>query len=163
MHPLLERAIEEKFGELNELQVRAFEEVSAGKSVLIVAPTGSGKTEAAVLPVFNAILEEKLDPISAIYIAPLKALNRDLLDRLLWWGERLGVNVEVRHGDTSSYRKAQQVKKPPHMLIITPETLGVILTMRSFRKALKNVRFVVVDEIVELVDNKRGAQLSLAL
>ena len=163
MHPLLKRAIEEKFEGLNELQIRAFEEVSAGKSVLIVAPTGSGKTEAAVLPVFNAILEEKLDPISAIYIAPLKALNRDLLDRLLWWGERLGVNVEVRHGDTSSYRKAQQVKKPPHMLIITPETLGVILTMRSFRKALKNVRFVVVDEIVELVDNKRGAQLSLAL
>ncbi|MDK2854694.1 MAG: ATP-dependent helicase Lhr and Lhr-like helicase [Thermococcaceae archaeon] len=110
MHPLLKRAIEEKFESLNELQIRAFEEVSSGKSVLIIAPTGSGKTEAAVLPVFNAILEEKLDPISVIYIAPLKALNRDLLDRLLWWGEKLGLNVEVRHGDTSSYKKAQQVK-----------------------------------------------------
>lgn len=163
MHPLLKKAIEEKFGGLNELQIRAFEEVSSGKSVLIVAPTGSGKTEAAVLPVFNAILEEGLAPVSALYIAPLKALNRDLLDRLLWWGEKLGLNVEVRHGDTSSYKKAQQVKKPPHMLIITPETLGVILTMKSFRKALKNIKFVVIDEIVELVDNKRGVQLSLSL
>ena len=163
MHFLLKKAIKEKFGGVNELQMKAFEEVSSGKSVLIVAPTGTGKTEAAVLPVFNAILEDGLKPISALYIAPLKALNRDLLDRLLWWGEKLNLNVEVRHGDTSAYRKAQQVKKPPHVLIITPETLGIILTMKSLRKAISNVKFVVVDEIVELVDNKRGAQLSLAL
>lgn len=163
MHFLLKRAIKEKFGGLNKLQIRAFEEVSSGRSVLIVAPTGSGKTEAAVLPVFNAILEKGLKPISVLYIAPLKALNRDLLDRLIWWGEKLNLDVEVRHGDTSAYRKSKQVKKPPHMLIITPETLGVILTMRSLRKALSNVRFVIVDEIVELVDNKRGIQLSLAL
>ncbi|WP_456395336.1 DEAD/DEAH box helicase [Thermococcus sp.] len=162
MHPLLKKAIKERFP-LNELQQKAFREISSGKSVLIIAPTGSGKTEAALMPVFNAILENNLKPLSALYIAPLKALNRDLLDRLLWWGERLGLSVEVRHGDTSAYRKAKQVKNPPHLLIITPETLGVILTMKSFRKALSNLEFVIVDEIAELASNKRGAQLTLAL
>ncbi|WP_461862797.1 DEAD/DEAH box helicase, partial [Thermococcus sp.] len=163
MHPLLRKVIQEKFGKLNELQQKAFREISSGKSVLIIAPTGSGKTEAAVLPVFDAVLKKGLEPVSALYIAPLKALNRDLLDRLLWWGKRLGLNVEVRHGDTSAYRKAKQVKNPPHLLIITPETLGVVLTMKSFRKALSNLKFVIVDEIAELADNKRGAQLTLAL
>ncbi|WP_297513579.1 DEAD/DEAH box helicase, partial [Thermococcus sp.] len=155
--------IRERFGRLNRLQQDAFREVSSGKSVLIIAPTGSGKTEAAVLPVFNEILEEGLKPISALYIAPLKALNRDLLERLEWWGRKLGITVEVRHGDTSSYRKAKQTKNPPQMLIITPETLGVILTVKSLRKHLSNVKFVIVDEIVELVDNKRGSQLLLNL
>lgn len=163
MHPLLRKTIRERFRRLNDLQMKAFREVSSGKSVLIIAPTGSGKTEAAVLPVFNEILRGDLKPISALYVAPLKALNRDLLERLEWWGERLGISVEVRHGDTSAYRKAKQTKNPPRMLIITPETLGVILTVKSLRKHLENVRFVIVDEIAELVDNKRGAQLLLNL
>ncbi|QDA31719.1 DEAD/DEAH box helicase [Thermococcus indicus] len=163
MHLLLKKAIRERFGRLNRLQQDAFKEVSSGKSVLIIAPTGSGKTEAAVLPVFNEILEEGLKPISALYIAPLKALNRDLLERLEWWGRKLGITVEVRHGDTSAYRKAKQTKNPPQMLIITPETLGVILTVKSLRKHLENVKFVIVDEIAELVDNKRGTQLLLGL
>ncbi|MCD6523852.1 MAG: DEAD/DEAH box helicase, partial [Thermococcus sp.] len=163
MHPLLRKAIKERFGKLNRLQQDSFKEVSSEKSVLIIAPTGSGKTEAAVLPVFNKILEEGLKPISALYIAPLKALNRDLLERLEWWGRKLGITVEVRHGDTSAYKKARQTKNPPQMLIITPETLGVILTVKSLRKHLENVKFVIVDEIAELVDNKRGAQLLLNL
>ncbi|NJE76880.1 DEAD/DEAH box helicase [Thermococcus sp. ES12] len=163
MHPLLRKAIRERFGRLNRLQQDAFREVSSGKGVLIIAPTGSGKTEAAVLPVFNEILEGGLKPISALYIAPLKALNRDLLERLEWWGKKLGITVEVRHSDTSAYRKAKQTKNPPQMLIITPETLGVILTVKSLRKHLENVKFVIVDEIAELVDNKRGAQLLLNL
>ncbi|NJE02752.1 DEAD/DEAH box helicase [Thermococcus sp. MV11] len=163
MHPLLRKAIKERFGRLNRLQQDAFREVSSGKGVLIIAPTGSGKTEAAVLPVFNEILEGGLKPVSALYVAPLKALNRDLLERLEWWGKKLGITVEVRHGDTSAYRKAKQTKSPPQILIITPETLGVILTVKSLRKHLENVKFVIVDEIAELVDNKRGAQLLLNL
>ncbi len=89
MHPpLLRKTIRERFRRLNDLQMKAFREVSSGgKSVLIIAPTGSGKTEAAVLPVFNEILRGgDLKPISALYVAPLKALNRDLLERLEWWG-----------------------------------------------------------------------------
>jgi len=163
MHILLKKAIKEKFGKLNELQLKAFGEISSGKSVLIIAPTGSGKTEAAVLPVLDSILKNDLKPISALYIAPLKALNRDLLERLKWWGAKTGIKVEVRHGDTSAYKKARQVRNPPHLLIITPETLGIILAMRSLRDYLKNVKFVIVDEVAELVDNKRGAQLILGL
>jgi len=163
MHPLLKKAIREKFGRLNSLQQDAFKAISHGKGALIIAPTGSGKTEAAVLPVLNKILEGGLKPISALYIAPLKALNRDLLGRLEWWGEKLGIRVDVRHGDTSSYRKAKQAKNPPDVLIITPETLDILLTVKSFKEHLKNVRFVIVDEIAELVDNKRGAQLLLNL
>ncbi|AIF69650.1 large helicase [Palaeococcus pacificus DY20341] len=162
MHKLLASALKERF-QLNELQIRAFNEVISGKSTLIIAPTGSGKTESAFLPVLNEILEQNLSPISALYIAPIKALNRDLLERLKWWGERTNLSVEVRHGDTSQYAKARQVKKPPHVLIITPETLGILLTMKSMRKHLSNVRFVIIDEIAELIDNKRGIQLSLAL
>ena len=145
MHPLLRKAIRERFGKLNRLQQDAFREVSSGKSVLIIAPTGSGKTEAAVLPVFNEILEGGLKSISVLYVAPLKALNRDLLERLEWWGGKLRISVEIRHGDTSAYRKAKQTKNPPQMLIITPETLGVILTVKSLRKHLENVKFVIVD------------------
>ncbi|MFA4639794.1 DEAD/DEAH box helicase [Pyrococcus kukulkanii] len=164
MHILLRKAIKEKFGKLNSLQVEAFRVIAGErKSALIVAPTGSGKTEAAILPIFEVIIRENLPPISALYIAPLKALNRDLLERIKWWGERLGVSVEVRHGDTPQSRKAKQVKNPPHILIITPETLPILLTMKSLRQFLKNIKFVVVDEVVELVDNKRGVQLALNL
>ncbi|AEH24741.1 DEAD/DEAH box helicase [Pyrococcus yayanosii] len=163
MHITLRKAVREKFGSLNELQIKAFREIKAGKSVLIIAPTGSGKTEAAFLPVLDTILKEGLKPIAALYIAPLKALNRDLLERLEWWGEKTGVRVEVRHGDTPQSRRARQVRNPPHVLIITPETLGIILTMNSLRPYLRNVRYVIVDEVAELVDNKRGAQLILNL
>ncbi|CAB49731.1 DEAD/DEAH box helicase [Pyrococcus abyssi] len=163
MHILLKKAIKEKFRELNRLQIEAFKRISEGKSVLIIAPTGSGKTEAAILPVMNSILKDGLPPISCLYIAPLKALNRDLLERLKWWEAKTGIRIDVRHGDTTQYRRAKQVRNPPHVLITTPETLPALLTVKSLRPYLKNVRFVVVDEVTELIDNKRGAQLILNL
>ncbi|AFK22827.1 DEAD/DEAH box helicase [Pyrococcus sp. ST04] len=164
MHILIRKAIKEKFGRLNQIQIEAFRRIyGEKKSTLIIAPTGSGKTEAAILPVINSILEENLPPISALYIAPLKALNRDLLERLMWWGKRTGVMVDVRHGDTPQSKRARQVRNPPHILIVTPETLPIILTMKSLRPFLRNVKFVIIDEIAELVDNKRGVQLILNL
>ncbi|AEC52824.1 ATP-dependent helicase [Pyrococcus sp. NA2] len=164
MHILLKKAIKEKFGKLNKLQIEAFKRIVRDRnSTLIIAPTGSGKTEAAILPVLNAILEENLSPITCLYIAPIKALNRDLLDRLKWWEEKTGIRIEVRHGDTPQSKRSKQVRSPPHVLITTPETLPAILTTKSLRPYLKNVKFVIVDEITELVDNKRGAQLILNL
>ncbi|MFB6303892.1 MAG: DEAD/DEAH box helicase [Haloferacaceae archaeon] len=167
------------FATPTEPQRRAIPPLAAGRSALVVAPTGTGKTETAMLPVFDAIVErrERDDPdavgepgpgegrfgISALYVTPLRALNRDMRDRLEWWGDRLDVEVDVRHGDTTDYRRGQQADDPPDVLVTTPETLQAILTGEKLRRALSDVEHVVVDEVHELAASKRGAQLTVGL
>ena len=149
--------------EPTEVQKRAYPVIRSGKNVLIIAPTGSGKTEAALLPVLAEMLEGGAEPVTLLYITPLRALNRDLLGRVKWWGEKLGFRVDVRHGDTTRYARSRQAKEPPHILITTPESLQAILPAEKMGKHLENVRFVIVDEIHELAAEKRGYQLSVAL
>jgi len=151
------------FKEPTEVQKRAYHPIRDRKNALIVAPTGSGKTEAALLPLLERILAEGAKPIALLYITPLRALNRDLLERIKWWGESLGLTVDVRHGDTSQYRRSKQAAEPPHVLITTPETLQAILPAQKMGEHLKNVQAVIVDEIHELVGEKRGYQLAIAL
>lgn len=132
-----------------------------------MAPTGFGKTEAAVLPILSKLAELKargvvLDGVQALYITPLRALNRDMVERLSFFCKMLGLTLGVRHGDTSSYERVKQKQQPPHILVTTPESLGALL-VAGMRDSLKNVRFVVVDEVHELAYSKRGVQLSLAL
>ena len=147
-------------------QALAFPPILEGKNVLLIAPTGTGKTEAVVLPVFSRLVEEKNQEqkgIQIIYITPLRALNRDMFKRLTYWAEQLGITVEVRHGDTEKKTRRLQAKKPPTMLVTTPETLQSILPGTQMRRHLKNVKVVIVDEVHDLAGSKRGAQLSIAL
>lgn len=162
--PQMRALIKEKgFIEPTLAQRLGIPEIIKGSNVLIIAPTGIGKTEAACLPLFDKISSAKAEPISLLYITPMRALNRDLLDRLVWWANKLDLDIAVRHGDTTQNERKAQVDAPPHILISTPETLQAILAGKRFREHLKNIKHVVIDEIHELVESKRGTQLAIAL
>jgi len=137
------------FGRPTDIQVKGMPAIRSGKDTLIIAPTGCGKTESCLLPLFDKLMEKEktYKPISILYITPLKSLNRDLLKRILWWSNDLGFEVSVRHGDTTQYERGMQAENPPHVLISTPETLQAVLVGSRMRKHLGNVRHIVIDEI----------------
>ncbi len=147
--------------ELTEVQEQAIPKVLSGRHTLIVAPTGSGKTEAALLPVLSKIVSanRSVKPIAVLYITPLRALNRDMFRRIESICRALGIKVAIRHGDTSSYARRMIASNPPHILITTPETLSIMLVNEAMRKHLRNVRWVIIDEFHELLGSKRGAHL----
>ncbi len=149
---------------LTEIQEMAIPLILSGKNALLIAPTGSGKTEAALWPVLTMMKREGVEEgFVTLYVTPLRALNRDLEERVTYWSSRCGFDVGVRHGDTSKAERARQSRSPPHVLITTPETLLIIMSGPKISKWLKNVRYVIIDEVHELLDHKRGTQLSLSL
>jgi len=180
LRPYVKEWFKRNFKELTLPQKFSIPLIKKGKNVLITSPTGSGKT----LSMFASILDElfrlgekgKLEEkIYCVYISPLRALDNDVYKNLLVplkeireiakeMGKELPeVRVSVRTGDTLPSERQQQLKHPPHILITTPESIAIILSTRKFKEKLKDVRWVIVDEIHELADSKRGVHLSLSL
>ena len=145
-----------------EIQELTEKPILDGKDTLVIAPTGFGKTLAVVIPIFKKILEDK-NRIDALYITPLRALNRDVFKRIINLGTKLGIDVDVRHGDTPNKIRRSQSFDPPNMLITTPETLQAIMVGKKLREHLKNVKYVIIDEIHEICESKRGSQLAVGL
>jgi ATP-dependent Lhr-like helicase len=159
------RLVEQRgFSKPTEPQEKTIPKILEGKNVLLISPTATGKTEAAFLPVLSMLLQEPAAPgIKVLYITPLRALNRDMLERLEWWCNNLDIKLAIRHGDTETKERARQARSPPDVLITTPETLQAILSGWIMRQHLQQVRWVIIDEVHEMADSKRGSQLSLAL
>lgn len=156
-----------RFGELTEIQEKAIPHVMRGNDVLVIAPTGYGKTESCTLAILSKMLANidagKTEGIQFLYITPLRALNRDQMERLAYWCHLLGISLAVRHGDTTQTERVKQREKPPQLLVTTPESLNSLLIAPKIRDNLRNIQWVVVDEVHELLDSKRGTQLGLAL
>ncbi len=149
--------------ELNSMQAMAVPLVQAGLDVIVVAPTGSGKTEAALLPVLASLNKSDSQGIRALYVTPLRALNRNMVERVQRVVAQTKLTVGVRHGDTVQSERRRQAATPPDLLITTPETLQAILPGKVMQRHLKNIRHVIVDEIHQFAHDRRGIQLTVAL
>lgn len=152
-------------------QLATLPHILAGRSVLLSSPTGTGKTLAAFLGVFDHLARARdagtlpANGIVAIYVSPLRALAYDLQKNLHGPLAELGwdfVRIAARTGDTPAKDRAAQKKKPPHILVTTPESLVLLLSQPAWAPALATVRFLLVDELHALAENKRGSLLALA-
>lgn len=180
LHPLVGGWFSDRFGAPTEPQRIGWPKIAAGEDVLIAAPTGSGKTLAAFLACLDALvrrgLEEPLhDHTAILYVSPLKALSNDVQRNLelplAELAERASaqgiafppIRVAVRTGDTPVGERAKMAKRPPHILVTTPESLFILLTTVRGRASLSQVRTVIVDEIHAIAGDKRGCHLALSL
>ncbi|MDP7690891.1 MAG: DEAD/DEAH box helicase [Vicinamibacterales bacterium] len=179
-HPLIAEWFRGRFAAATPPQREAWPRIRAGRDVLVSAPTGSGKTLAAFLICLDRLvavgLEGRLDDrIDVVYVSPLKALSNDIgknLETPLAEIETMaasqglpnpGVRTAVRTGDTSAWERERMIRRPPHILVTTPESLFILLTAERGREALRRTSTVIVDEIHALVDDKRGSHLALTL
>ena len=146
---------------LTPVQELSFPEIISGKNAIILAPTAGGKTEAAFLPVLNVMYTENLEPISIIYVSPIKALLNNQEERLKKLSSFVYSDVFKWHGDVESSEKQKFYKNPPQILMITPESLEVILMSQKIdkKRLFANIRFIVIDEIHAFADSERGIHL----
>ena len=178
--PFVRRWFTDTFAEATRPQREGWEAIASGRDTLIVAPTGSGKTLAAFLWALDHLhrlgAEGRLeDRVYVVYVSPLRALNNDIEKNLRepLAGIRAAaaadgltlpeVRVAVRTGDTLAAARQAMTRRPPHVLITTPESLYILLTSQGFRPALAQTRFVIVDEVHAMLAGKRGAHLALSL
>src|SRR5579864_5559259 len=179
-HPAVAAWFGGRFSAPTAAQAEAWPAIQAGQNVLIAAPTGSGKTLAAFLAAIDALVRQALagkltDETQIVYISPLKALSNDiqknLQEPLSGIREALQkqglpeveIRTWVRTGDTPPGERDRMRKRPPHIVVTTPESLYILLGSESGRAMLATTRTVIVDEIHALAPNKRGAHLALSL
>ena len=179
-HPVVQEWFVRRFGTPTEPQIEGWPSIVEGRATLISAPTGSGKTLAAFLVCIDRLLrmaiDGKLQPrTEVVYISPLKALSNDIqknLDQPLREIQQLAlergylspeIRTAVRTGDTLPAERQAMLKRPPHILVTTPESLYIMLTSNKSRENLRSVRTVIVDEIHSVADDKRGSHLALSL
>ena len=179
-HPLVSEWFSQALGTPTPAQARGWDHIRDGRHTLIAAPTGSGKTLAAFLTAIDQLVREGTDAalpdeVRVVYVSPLKALSADIHKNLA--EPRRGIRqlaeshdleapritVAVRTGDTTQSERAAMLRKPPHILVTTPESLYLLLTARRSREVLHTVRVVIVDEIHALIGTRRGAHLALSL
>src|ERR1700692_2797748 len=179
-HPIVREWFLERFESATEPQVLGWPHILARRATVIAAPTGSGKTLAAFLACIDRLVRKALsgeltDTTEVVYVSPLKALGNDiqknlegpLAEILQKAGERgllmPEIRVAVRTGDTLMHERRAMLKRPPHILVTTPESLYILLTADKSRAILRDVETVIVDEIHAVADDKRGAHLTLSL
>ena len=179
-HPLVAEWFVQKFGTPTEPQEQGWPHILAGRTTLISAPTGSGKTLAAFLACIDRLVRKALagdlhDRIEVLYVSPLKALSNDIqknlelpLSEILQMAGEGGllmpeIRTAVRTGDTLMHERRAMLKRPPHILVTTPESLYILLTAEKSRAILRDVETVIVDEIHAVADDKRGSHLALSL
>ncbi len=152
------------FSKLTEIQKKASPIILQKKDCLVIAPTGSGKTECSVIPIFSLLKNSKKSgKIKTLYITPLRALNRDVFRRITKYAHENELSIEIRHGDTSQKDRKKIRDNPPDILITTPETLVILLTQIKMLNALSDLEWIVIDEVHELLASERGSQLSLSI
>lgn len=178
--PYVKDWFNDQFPGLSEPQKYAFDLIHEDKNSLICAPTGSGKTLSAFMSALNELFlmgdEGELDDeVYVLYISPLRALSNDIqrnlkdpLEGIKQKAEEQDVDMPevrsaVRTGDTTDHEKSKMLEKPPHILITTPESLGILLDSPKFKEKLKNIKYTIVDEIHSISENKRGVHLSISL
>jgi ATP-dependent Lhr-like helicase len=151
------------FTSLTKIQKKASPKILQKKDCLVIAPTGSGKTECSVIPIFSLVKNSKKPgKIKVLYITPLRALNRDVFRRITQYAHNNDLSIEIRHGDTTQKDRRKITENPPDILITTPETLVILLTQIKMLNALSDLEWIVIDEVHELLGSERGSQLSLS-
>ena len=176
LNPIVKKWFFTRFKEYSLPQLYGVMEIHSRNNILISAPTGATKTLTGFLSILNELIDSSEkgileDKIYCVYISPLRALSEDIKVNLVeplkqmeeLSGKKFGIRVASRTGDTTPSEKSKMLKKPPHILITTPESLAIVLSSFKFIDLLKDVQWCIVDEVHALAENKRGTHLSLSL